>query len=110
MAFAREGARGGFGSHGAAGGHLTTTTPNPATTSNGWMDGGSSLKAMESVRLSLNAWKKTLPLGITSCIDIAAQVEDPGRPGYWLGSASPYTPDGLHDNLTAQPPRAMRSI
>lgn len=76
--------------------HLVTTTPNPATTANGWVDGGATLKAHEAVRAPLNAWKKTKPLGVASCIDVCAHVEDPNRPGFWRPDPVPLTPEGLH--------------
>lgn len=82
--------------------HVATQSPNPAATTNGWVDGGSSLKAMDTVRQALNTWLRTKPLGITTCIDVCAYVEDQVRPGFWVANNPPYTPEGLHDNLIAQ--------
>lgn len=74
-----------------------TVTPRPLTTSNSWVDGGATLNASaEAIRQSYNTWLKTLPIGLRGVYDVAAAVEDAGRPGYWNAANPAWTPDGTH--------------
>jgi len=69
--------------------YATTITPKPTASANSGVDGGSAISsAQEAVRIPYNEWLRTLPLGIAGCFDVAAAVEDPARPGYFL-PASP---------------------
>jgi lysophospholipase L1-like esterase len=75
----------------------TTITPKPTGSANSWVDGGNATNStQDAVRASYNTWLKTLPLGIAGCFDVAATVEDSGRPGYWTPNATALTTDGTH--------------
>jgi lysophospholipase L1-like esterase len=67
-----------------------TLTPRTNPTNDGYYS--SDGPARWQTRLDYNAWLRTNPFG-HGVFDAAAVVEDPARPGYWLGSAPP---DGLH--------------
>lgn len=78
----------------------TTITPKPLTTADAGLDGGSSVSApQETIRIDYNTWLKTLPVGIRGCFDVAATVEDSGRPGYFTPSNPAISTDLTH--LTA---------
>jgi len=75
----------------------TTSTDSWATTAN------QTTNAHESVRVAVNDWIRTTPVGIKGYFEIANQVETSQDSGKWKvnGTANWYTNDGIHETNAA---------
>jgi len=81
--------------------HVMTSSPKVTATTNAYLDGGSAINSgLSAVANSYNAWLRTRPLGIAAVHDVAAALEDPARPGYFLPSNPALTTDGTHYTAT----------
>ena len=77
----------------------TTSSDNFATAGN-----QTSVSAPnEGRRITLNAWLRTIPAGLTGCCDITTVLETGLGTGLWItdGGANTYTLDGTHPNTAS---------
>jgi lysophospholipase L1-like esterase len=71
----------------------TTSTDSFATTTNQTKVGGQ----LETDRIALNDWLRTVPSPLTGVFDVADAVETARNSGIWIAG---YTGDGTHPNAT----------
>lgn len=82
--------------------YALTSSPKVTASANSYLDGGTVLSSGNAERELYNAWLRTAtpPLGLVGVFDIAADLEDPARTGFFLANNPALTTDGTHYTQT----------